>query len=207
MKAENQQLNEQESIKIIAQMIQNTQERMKKNSGLPFLIWGYGTIIISLAVWYLLLSTGNPYYNFIWFALPAICTPLTIAVTRKADSEGYIKTYIDRVTGYIWIIFGIGGFLVSILPGILVNITSIRFNYFPILFIVLLLMGMGTALTGLVIKFKPCIIGGIVAMILSFLVLIFTGVNSILVFAGLFIPMMIIPGHILNHTSKKGEKC
>ena len=47
-------LNEKESLELIAQMIQNTKSRMTRNSGAPFLIWGYTTIIVSLLVWFLL---------------------------------------------------------------------------------------------------------------------------------------------------------
>ena len=43
-------LNEKESLELIAQMIQNTKSRMTRNSGAPFLIWGYTTIIVSLLV-------------------------------------------------------------------------------------------------------------------------------------------------------------
>ena len=51
-------LNEKESLELIAQMIQNTKSRMTRNSGAPFLIWGYTTIIVSLLVWFLLKETG-----------------------------------------------------------------------------------------------------------------------------------------------------
>ena len=47
-------LNEKESLELIAQMIQNTKSRMTLNSGAPFLIWGYTTIIVSLLVLFLL---------------------------------------------------------------------------------------------------------------------------------------------------------
>lgn len=50
-------LNEKESLELIAQMIQNTKSRMTRNSGAPFLIWGYTTIIVSLLVWFLLKET------------------------------------------------------------------------------------------------------------------------------------------------------
>ena len=52
-------LNEKESLELIAQMIQNTKSRMTRNSGAPFLIWGYTTIIVSLLVWFLLKVNGK----------------------------------------------------------------------------------------------------------------------------------------------------
>ena len=48
---ENKKLNEKESLELISQMIQNTRTRVEKDGGTPFLIWGYGTVIISLLVW------------------------------------------------------------------------------------------------------------------------------------------------------------
>jgi hypothetical protein len=56
-------LNEKESLELIAQMIQNTKSRMTRNSGAPFLIWGYTTIIVSLLVWFLLKETGNYHWG------------------------------------------------------------------------------------------------------------------------------------------------
>ena len=59
-------LNEKESLELIAQMIQNTKSRMTRNSGAPFLIWGYTTIIVSLLVWFLLKETGNYHWQWLW---------------------------------------------------------------------------------------------------------------------------------------------
>ena len=56
-------LNEKESLELIAQMIQNTKSRMTRNSGAPFLIWGYTTIIVSLLVWFLLFFAENDRYR------------------------------------------------------------------------------------------------------------------------------------------------
>jgi hypothetical protein len=43
------------------------------------------------------------------------------------------KTYIDRVVGYVWIVIGVTGFMISI--------TAMFFWNLPILFIVILLRG------------------------------------------------------------------
>ena len=130
---ENKKLNEKESLELISQMIQNTRTRVEKDGGTPFLIWGYGTVIISLLVWYMVASTGKYEWQYLWFLLPAIGFPGTLWVTRKNESP--VKTYIDRVVNYIWIVFGSAGFLVSCV--------SIAYPL-PILFIILLLNGNGS---------------------------------------------------------------
>lgn len=55
---EERKLNEKESLELIAQMIQNTKNRLETNCGMPFLFWGYTTIFVSLLVWFLVVTTG-----------------------------------------------------------------------------------------------------------------------------------------------------
>ena len=56
---EERKLNEKESLELIAQMIQNTKNRMETNCGMPFLLWGYTTVFTSLLVWLLVTYTQN----------------------------------------------------------------------------------------------------------------------------------------------------
>ena len=146
---EERKLNEKESLELITQMIQNTKDRMAENSGTPFLLWGYVTVIISLLVWFLLKETGNNNWQFLWFLLPVIAFPATLWSQRKARKM--LKTYIDRVVDYVWTVFGLGAFLVSC--------TAIFVWKIPILFVILLMMGMGTALTGLIVNTKVVTMG------------------------------------------------
>lgn len=194
---EDRRLNEQESLTLIANMIRNTQNRMENHAGTPFLIWGYTTVIISVSIWTLITLTNNYYWQFLWFVLPVVCFPATYFVGR--NNEKGIKTHIDKIIGQVWLVFGISGFMVSVLPWFLQG-------RFPVFFCVILLMGMGTALTGLIIKFKPCIWGGFISMGLAYMTILFKGTDSILIFALVFIIMMVIPGHILNARAKRLNK-
>ena len=135
---EERKLNEKESLELITRMIQNTKDRMAENSGTPFLLWGYVTVIISLLVWFLLKETGNNNWQFLWFLLPVIAFPATLWSQRKARKM--LKTYIDRVVDYVWTVFGLGAFLVSC--------TAIFVWKIPILFVILLMMGVGTQALG-----------------------------------------------------------
>lgn len=191
---EDRTLNEKESLALIANMIRNTQNKMERNAGTPFLIWGYTTVIVAVSIWILVTITKNYYWQFLWFILPVMSFPATYLV-NKNNKKG-VRTYIDKIISQLWLVFGIAGFMVSV-PTFFISYR------FPVLFCVILLMGMGTALTGFIIKFKPCIWGGFISMGLSYLYLIYNGINSILIFAAVFLIMMIIPGHILNARAKK----
>lgn len=54
---EERKLNEKESLELIAQMIQNTKNRLETNCGMPFLFWGYTTLFVSLLIWFLVVTT------------------------------------------------------------------------------------------------------------------------------------------------------
>ena len=106
------------------------------------------------------------------------------------------RTYIDRILGYVWTVFGLGGFLITWV--------AIFYWSLPVLFIILLIMGMGTALTGLIVNMKVVTIGGTLGALSSLGCLFIHGFDQILLFALAFIFMMVIPGHFLNYKVKKG---
>jgi len=193
---EERKLNEKESLELIAQMIQNTKNRLETNCGMPFLFWGYTTIFVSLHLVsgsnYPEIIIGNTYGSY----SPIIAGTGTYLSTR--NQQPGIKTHLDKVINYIWLVFGITGFLISML--------AMFFWQLPILFIILLLMGMGTTLTGLVVGYKTVTICGTLGALSSIGCLFYPGPNQILIFAPVFIFMMVIPGHVLNHAARKQKK-
>lgn len=190
---EEKTINEQESLEIISKMIANTREKVKKNAGLPFLTWGYTTVIVSLVIWYLISKTGDYHWHFLWFAIIALGWPLSM-FTRKKERSGF-TTYIDRVVGKIWLVFATGVILCSIMAFFVIRM--------PILFLVLLLISMAVSLTGFIIKFNFAVGFGIFGILASFSFLFIGGTTQILLFAAIFFIMMVIPGHILNYLTKK----
>jgi len=190
---EDKRISEKESLELIARMIRETQDNTARYAAYPLLIWGYTTVIVSVTIYFLYTCTGVWQWNFLWFALPAIAGPLTVFFNRKNEKKG-AKNYIDRITSQIWIVFGGVGFVLSC------------FSFFaniPILFVIALLMGMGTTLTGLVSKYKPLIVAGIMGIAFSFFMLFVHGGGVYLIFAAIFLVMMIVPGHIMNKQMKK----
>ena len=188
-------LNEKESLDLITRMIQNTQKKLEQGAGAPMLIWGYATIVTAIAVWIALRMTLDYHFNYLWFMIPVI--GITCMLFRKRQPKG-VRTFLDNVIAYIWIVLGVTGFMLSML-----SMFSIMWN-FPILFIIIIIMGMGTVLTGLVIDFKAMVIGGIVGLLISVSHYLISGIDAkILTFILAFTAMYIIPGHILNYRAKR----
>ena len=119
---------------------------------------------------------------------------LLMWVSREKKPEGEVRTFVDRVIGNVWTVMGLSAWFVSMLA----LFTPMRL---PILFIILLIMGMGTTVTGLIIRFTPTAVGGVAAIILAPFTLIAGNMWQPLLFIAGFVVMMIVPGHILNYKS------
>ena len=186
-------LDAAENIALVGRMIDNTRSRMVRNAGRPCLIWGYATVVTTLAGWaaYALFPGRNWYY--LWLLLPVFGTALSLLTMPKADG-GRVYTFIDRVIGQVWLVMGLTAWFVSLL-------SVFGDMPVPILFVILLMMGMGTAITGLVIRFVPAAVGGAAAIILAPVSLAATGYWVPALFIAGFVAMMIVPGHILNYKS------
>lgn len=180
-------LTETESLELISSMITNTRIRLQRNSGCTFLIMGYFTAVTSLAVWAGLHLTGDNRWQLLWFAILAGGIACWISAWRKQPAT---RTFVDRVIGNLWNVLSVAG----VAAGLATIIEQI-----PILMIVVLLMGTGTAVTGLIIRFRPLTAAGFLSILLfAPLCIAVRGIDVCLVFAAAFAVMMIIPGHLLN---------
>lgn len=195
---EDRKMEAAESLELIGRMIENTRSRIARNSGRPLLAWGYATVLTTLVVWGAVAYFQDPRWNYLWLLLPVLGW-LLMGLTRGKRTEGEARTFVDRVIGNVWFVMGSTALFVSLLT----LFTPMRL---PILFIILLIMGMGTAVTGLIIRFTPTIVGGIAAIVLAPCTLLACNMWQPLLFIAGFVMMMIVPGHILNHTSNHPQR-
>ena len=179
-------------------MIENTRNNMERNAGRPFLVWGYVTLLTTLLVWGTVVQTGEPRWNLLWLLIPLLGGTLTY-FTRGKRTEGRVHTFVDRVLGSVWLVAGLTASFLSLVA----LFTPIRL---PILFVILLTMGMGTAATGLILRFRPAACCGAAAILLAPGMLIVHNDWQPALFAAGFLAMMIVPGHILNYRSNHPKK-
>lgn len=191
---EERQLDAAESLALIGRMIENTRSRMERNAGRPFLVWGYTTVLTTLLVWFMVVHFNDPRWNGLWFALPLV-GGLGMYLTRSRRREGSVRTFVDRVIDHVWLVIGMAAFFTSSL-----SVFSVMRP--PMLFLVVLLMGIGTAVTGLITRFTSAAVGGFIGMAIAPLLIVITGNPwAPLLFIAAFVVMMVIPGHILNYRS------
>ncbi len=191
---EEKNLTQKESLELIARMIKESRNDMERGGGDIYLLWGYLTLVISLAIYGLILYTGDYRVQWLWFAMPLVGYPVMYFMLKNREKKAI--TFVDAVISKIWIVIGVCALLLSLFM-------VVNYKAFPIMFVMALLISAGVAMSGLVIKFKPTIIAGFAGIIISFALLLIPGINQILVFAAFSVIMLIIPGHILNTASRK----
>ena len=204
---ENNKLSEAQSLELIASMIQDSRSRLARNSGTPFLIWGYTTVAVSLFNALALYLGWSHAWAWSWFSIPIIGWLGMMLLFKQEPSA---RNYIDRIVSMIWVVIGLS--FAWLFVGAVVFGCSISF-------LTVVVMGIGTVLTGCVIKHRTTTICGWAAMCASliFPVVYFIIAKSgsasaisaawiwgeLIVFALIFLVMMVIPGHILNHKYNK----
>lgn len=194
---EEKNLTQNESLELITKMIKETRNNLERDGGSIYLLWGYVWLFVSLTIYFLLMKTGDYRIQWLWFAIPVIGYPAMIYLLNN-NKKGAVSLP-GRFIGNVWIVIGI-------VAGLLSLYMLIDYKAFPILFIMALLINTGVAISGLIIKFKPVIVAGFLGILLSFVILMISGLNQILIFSSFSIIMLIIPGHILNSASRKIKK-
>ena len=116
---------------------------------------------------------------------------------RNEGRKRVVKTYTGELLGYVWLTFMIimllGGFLLGRIP----QFYQYNYNF------ILLFYGVPTFLSGIILKFRPLIIGGIVCWILALLSSFVNFHYHSLIVALAVISAWIIPGYILKQKFKK----
>ena len=191
---EEKQITEKESLQLISEMIANSHKRLENSNGYPFLVWGYISLGMSLLVYFLLFKFQDYRIHYLWFLIPILGWSFMSLKKYGKKERPYSKTFITTMINTIWIVTGIATLLTAV-GAFLIEI--------PVLQIIVLLLAMGVTLTGTAIKYPLITILGLVGMLWPIALFMVTGIEQILVFAAIFLIMMIIPGHILRYKNRK----
>ena len=178
-----------ESLEIITRMIKQAQGNVKKSS-FHFLLWGWVVVIANLGMFALTqLDYSRPY--LIWL----ICIPAWITSMfygYKGSREKRVMTYIDRSIMWLWIGFGISVFTIVFFG------YTIQFNLNPV---ILLMSALPTLVSGVIIRFRPLIIGGVMFWLFGIMCFLITPQYQTLVGAVAVAIGYLVPGYLLK--SKK----
>jgi hypothetical protein len=150
----------QQSLQLIESMINRSKDKFAED-GLMYLFWGWLVFACSLLQFILLHIMQYPRHYIVWLAtIPAFIFQFLYVYKKRKQQT--VVTYTGYIIGFVWITFAVVIILLSFLIGFL---TTGEY-YTHIIHILLAVYGMPVFLTGVIIRFRPLIYGGIACWIL-----------------------------------------
>lgn len=171
----------EESLRIITEMINKTKINLRQSS-FHLLFWGWLIFACSLSDYLLGKFTDftHPYYVWILVFPGAL---VSLAYGFFTGRKAKVQTYADRIYMWTWL-----GFMISAIVLFIVQWKRMDL----IAPYILLLAGFPTFISGIILKFKPLVVGGIIFWIISVIVS-FAGPSI----APLGMPFAVITGYLI----------
>jgi len=176
-------MSSQESLNVISEMISRTKMNIHQGRFHLFL-WGWLVVVCSLGEYLLfnLTSIENPWR--IWlFTIPGVFASLIYGFVKGRKQKLY--TYADRIYMWLWIAFLVTAIILFIFMGAGNRMDSVG----PF---ILMLAALPTFMSGVIIKFRPLMLGGMSIWVFSFIAY-FAG-SSI---GPLAVPAAMITGYLI----------
>lgn len=182
-----------ESLLLIRSMIESTKTNLRDGSHY-FLLWGWATMIGCIIQFTLLNIVKYQHHYYAWFITIAALIVHVIFIIRDNKTER-VKTYIGQATGYLWMAIGFAFIVLAFI------FSRIGWQYsFPFY---ILFYGIGTAVSGALLQFKPMIWGGVVCFVFAAFAPYLRYDLQILITAVAILLSYIIPGHLLRLRYRK----
>jgi hypothetical protein len=189
-------LTPEESLTIIDKAISNFKTNYKESAQI-FLLWGW---ILTLACFnqfiILKILQSKEAYEQIglysignWVVLTLIGFIIQFFIVRKINKEKKVYSYLEGYLKSLWMVVVVSFFVAAFI--------SIKLEI-ELLPIILLISGIGTTTTGLLIKFRPLAIGGITFFIFSIATTFVSGEYLNLLAGAAIIFGLLIPGYLLK---------
>ena len=191
-------MNEQESLAVIREMIDRTRTNFKEQS-FYYLMWGW-LVVGSVIVQAILYNQGSPYHWVVWPIMGFGGGIASGIYGRKQGIKAGRSTHIDRAMMYVWV-----GFVVYLVL-VLIMASTGKFGehgWKTSFLLIMGLYGLGTFISGGLLKFKPLIYGGVASFFLvaitAFIPALFADFNRALIMLAIsIIVSYLIPGYMLK---------
>ncbi|MBE9468199.1 MAG: hypothetical protein IMY72_07755 [Bacteroidetes bacterium] len=192
MENNEKKFNPEESLKLIDDMITTAKGNIKDGS-FYFLLWAWIVIAGSLGHYILLKFTTfeHPYIAWSVIFVGIILSMVHGFMQSKRDK---VTSHIEKVYVFIWFAFLISYFIIGFFS------SKINYQITPIVFI---LSANATFLSGIIIKFKPLIFGGIFMWVAAIITFFLSPENQLLSIPIIVTFGYLIPGYILRCKEKK----
>lgn len=200
MNNEQKDFSPQQSLAVIQSMIDTARNQFSENGHL-YLLWGWVVFICSLAQFVLLNYFDYPHHYMVWMLTWVAFIYQMIYLARHRRREK-VRTYADRLLGYIWMVFVVLMFLFGVLFG-----REMGDQYYKLVSPgFLALYGMPTFLSGIVLRFRPLVVGGVFCWLLSVAASYIPYEYQLLLLSIAMVVAWIVPGYLLRMKHKKENR-
>jgi|SRR5215831_14683756 len=195
-----QEFSKEEGFAIIQSMINKVRNRYSEDGHL-YLLWGWVVLACSVAQFILMHYFHYSRGYMVWWACWLAFIYQTVYF-YKVRGRKSVRTYTDEIIKYVWIVFLINIILGGIVLGIKMGET--QHNFINVFY--LISYAVPIFLCGIIIRFRPLIIGGICCWLLSVMSLFISEEYQVLMISAAMIFAWIIPGYLLKKRFKKSTE-
>lgn len=179
----------QQSLQLIESMIKKVRSDISENR-FHFLFWGWITFLALLTQFFLKVVVQYRHHYLVWLCVvPAVI--ITIIYSNRHHRRS-VSTYVGDSMKYLWMGIGISFFVLSFIISKTAGGWLIAYPFF------ILFYGLGTFISGMFLKFRPLVIGGIFNWLLACICVLLPYDYQLLVSAVAILTSYIIPGHIIQ---------
>lgn len=186
--------DENQSLLVIREMIQLSKKKIR-NDGILLIVWGYAASLPSLISYFKeILFLPNRMMFLLKFVDPVLpLLALAFTIYYILNERKKVTTYIGASLRYVWIsLFGC-----MVLTNLILNNVTHEVNFTLQHPLFMVLTAFAILVTGVILRYKPVILGGVVFGILAYFAsLLLLHDQFLLDGIGWFLALA-IPGHIL----------
>lgn len=209
---EEKKLTPQESMEIIARMIEASKQRIAMPDLRISVMWALVTIVTAAVVLTASLIGYTPRINLVWFAIPVIGLPLNYLMAQKAESAKGAKTVIDQIGDGIWKTVGFTGIALSAIC-LVFQLLGYPQAWLAMFYYAFIIVGFGATMQGIVLKERSYVFGGAFSILSGFATVILTlcriplAMVWVLPFYMLcFLLMFIVPAFVIRKKLNSGKR-
>ena len=190
MQVENENLSAQQSLNIITAMIRQAKGNLSSNS-FYFLLWGWTITIANLGV-FILIRFTDVEKPTIMFSITIVSAVISMIYGARQGRKATATTILDSVNMWIWIGYGVVCFTIAAFA----SKTNGQVN--PI---VITMAAVPTFVTGIMLRFKPLLFGGIALWVFGVVLFFVPGDIQFLVAAIAIASGYLVPGYMLKQSN------
>ena len=187
METENQSLSTEQSLQLITMMIRQAKGNVKR-SAIYLILWGVTVVAANLGMFTLMMLDYPRPYRVWLITIPAWIA--TIFISLKHRKESTVRSHLDRINALLWYSYGVVIFAI-VMFGFKIN-----YQLNPI---ILLVSAVPAFVSGIIIKFRPLTVGGILFWVFGVICFLSQGPWQYLIGALAVTSGHLVPGLLLRN--------